>query len=75
MELRSVDRYQNISPEDFKKNYLKPLKPLIITDMAKNWPAYCKWNWDFFKAVIGEQEVGIYNNLKSDAYTPVKHCR
>ncbi len=71
MELRSVDRYQNISPEDFKRNYLKPLKPVIITDMAKHWPAYCKWNWDYFKAVIGEQEVGIYNNLKSDAYTPV----
>jgi Cupin-like domain len=71
MELKPVDRFQNISPDDFRKNYLKTLKPLIITDMAKHWPAYSKWNWDFFKAVVGDQEVGIYNNLKSDAYTPV----
>jgi hypothetical protein len=71
MQLRSVDRVENISSEDFKKNYFKPLKPLIITGLAKKWPAYSKWNWDFFKAVVGDQEVGIYNNLKSDAYTPV----
>ncbi len=71
MQLRSVDRVENISPEDFKNNYYKPLIPLVITGMAKKWPAYSKWNWDFFKAVIGDQEVGIYNNIKSDAYTPV----
>ncbi|HEY2349617.1 MAG TPA: cupin-like domain-containing protein [Puia sp.] len=71
MYLRSVDRVENISPEVFKKNYYSTLKPLVITGMAKKWPAYHKWNWDFFKAVIGNQEIGIYNNSKSDAYTPV----
>ncbi len=63
--------WKNISPEDFKKNYYEPLKPLVINGLAKKWPAYSKWNWDFFKAVVGDQEVGIYNNVKSDAYTPV----
>jgi Cupin-like domain len=71
MQLRSVDRVDDISPEDFKKNYYDPLKPIVINGIAKKWPAYSKWNWDFFKSVVGNQEVGIYNNVKSDAHTPV----
>ncbi|HEV3221989.1 MAG TPA: cupin-like domain-containing protein [Puia sp.] len=71
MQLRLVERVEDISPEDFKKNYHDPLKPLVICGLAKKWPAYYKWNWDFFKAVVGNQEVGIYNNVKSDPYTPI----
>ncbi len=71
MRLGSVDRVDNISAQDFKKNYYDPLKPLVITGMAKKWPAYSKWNWDFLKAVVGNVEVALYNNVKSDAYTPI----
>jgi len=46
-------------------------KPLIITGLAKQWPAYDKWNWDYLKKVVGNVKVGLYNNVKSDAYTPI----
>lgn len=39
--------------------------------MAKAWPAYTKWNWNHFKALVGDRRVGLYNNIKSDAYTPI----
>ncbi len=42
MQLQTVDKVEEISPEDFKKNYYNPKKPLIITGMAKQWPAYNK---------------------------------
>src|SRR5450432_4336810 len=71
MQLLAVDRVEEISPEDFKRNYFDPLKPLVMKRLAKKWPAYSKWNWDFFKAVVGDVKVGLYNNVKSDAYTPV----
>jgi hypothetical protein len=71
MQLTSVDRVENISTEDFRKNYYLPLKPLVISGMAKKWPAYSKWNWDFIKAIVGNVKVGVYNNIKSDAYTPI----
>jgi Cupin-like domain len=74
MQLRQVERVEDISPEDFKKNYYDLLTPLVISGLAKKWPAYSKWNWDFFKAAVGNQEVGIYNNVKSDAYTPVNRA-
>ena len=71
MLLQSVEKIEDISPEDFKRNYYDPMKPVILTGLAKQWPAYHKWNWDYFKKIVGDVEVGVYNNIKSDAYTPV----
>lgn len=71
MQLKNIDKVESISPEDFKSNYYNTMKPLVITGISKQWPAYNKWNWDYFKSVVGEVEVGVYNNVKSDAYTPI----
>jgi hypothetical protein len=71
MELHPVDVVETISPTDFKKNYYEPKIPLIITGLSKEWPAYKKWNWDYFKEIVGDKQVALYNNIKSDAYTPI----
>ncbi len=71
MPLQAVDVVDQISPADFKENYYLPKKPLVIRNMAKDWPAYEKWDWDYFKTLVGDKKVGLYNNIKSDAYTPI----
>ena len=71
MQLSPVDVVASISPEDFKTRYYHPMKPVVIRDLAKTWPAYNKWNWDHFKQLVGKQRVALYNNVKSDAYTPI----
>lgn len=71
MKLQSVDRVESISSGAFMDRYYSPMKPLVITNLAQQWPAYHKWNWDYFKSIIGEVNVGLYNNVKSDAYTPI----
>lgn len=71
MQLHEVDRVDSISPEDFRDQYYAPMKPLVITGLSKQWPALNKWDWDFFKSIVGSVEVGLYNNVKSDAYTPI----
>ncbi|HYC28464.1 MAG TPA: cupin-like domain-containing protein, partial [Chitinophagaceae bacterium] len=71
MHLYTVDSVNTIQPDEFKENYYNPMKPLVIKDMAKQWPAYNTWNWDLFMKVVGEVKVGVYNNVKSDAYTPI----
>ena len=71
MLLRTVDKVSTISPKDFKKNYYDPKIPLVMTDLAKEWPATKKWTWDYFKDIVGDKKVGLYNNVKSDAYTPI----
>ncbi len=71
MRLLPVDVVSNITAEDFKQNYFNPQIPVVIKDLSKQWAAYNKWNWDYFKEVAGNKKVGIYNNIKSDAYTPI----
>ena len=71
MKLKPVDTVEQIDAADFKKNYYDAMKPLVIKGLAKEWPAYTKWNWDYFKNLVGDKRVGLYNNVKSDAYTPI----
>ncbi len=71
MLLQKVDIVEDITSEDFKNKYFIPRKPVVIKNLSKAWPAYQKWNWDYFKSIVGDKKVGIYNNVKSDAYTPV----
>ena len=71
MNLTPVDKIANIDPALFREKYYNTMRPVVITELAKQWPAYSKWNWDYFKTVVGNTEVGVYNNVKSDGYTPV----
>ena len=71
MILQQVEKLPQISPEDFRRNYYQPKKPVVISGLAEKWPAYRKWNWEYFIDIVGDKEVGVYNNVKSDAYTPI----
>ena len=71
MQLKAVDTVGDISGEEFKKKYYDQMKPLVLKNLSKDWPAYNKWTWDYFINKVGDKEVGVYNNIKSDAYTPI----
>ncbi len=71
MRLHPVDTVDSISPDRFREEYYLPMRPLIIRNLAKQWPAYQKWNWSFLREAVGDQKVALYNNVKSDAYTPI----
>jgi hypothetical protein len=71
MQLQAVPTVNIIDPQQFTEQFYKPQKPLVIKDLAKAWPAYTKWNWAYFKELVGDKRVALYNNIKSDAYTPI----
>ena len=71
MQLQAVPTFEEIDPQVFQKQFYEPQKPVVIRTLAKKWPAYSKCNWKYFKDLVGEQRVGLYNNIKSDAYTPI----
>jgi Cupin-like domain len=71
MQLNPVVTVNDIDPEVFKKEFYEPGIPVVIKNLSKNWQAYTKWNWDYFKQLVGDKRVPLYNNVKSDAYTPV----
>jgi hypothetical protein len=71
MQLQPLDTFESLSAKEFQQDYFLPLKPVIIKSLSKNWPAYTKWNWNFLKQAAGHYKVGIYNNVKSNARTPI----
>jgi hypothetical protein len=71
MNLVPIETVDEISAEDFKNYYYKARKPLVIKNLAKQWPAYEKWTFDYIKSRIGDVKVGVYNNTKSDPHTRV----
>jgi len=73
MIVQHIDRVEDITPAEFKKNYYLPRKPVIIAagGLSKNWPAYSKWTWDYFKSIVGDKTVGVYNNERAGVNTLV----
>lgn len=61
LTLAAVDKVSTISRKDFSDSYFTPLRPLIIEDLAKSWPALKKWTPDFFRDQHGSSQVKVYN--------------
>ncbi|MCX3265770.1 cupin-like domain-containing protein [Pedobacter agri] len=70
-DLSPIDVVDDISKVDFEKNYLNPRKPLVIKNMAKEWPAYEKWSMDYMKKVVGEKIIPLYDSSKADPSKPI----
>lgn len=71
MQVKEIERVKHISREGFRSHYLIPGKPVIIEDIAKQWPAFEKWTWEYFKEIAGPVEVPVYNNSRAGAKVPV----
>lgn len=56
----------SITRETFENTYLKPQKPVILRGLWKQYPAYEKWTYDFFKSTMGDIEVGLYSSKEAD---------
>lgn len=62
MELIPVDKMDDISRQDFREQYLKPCRPVVIRNLTKDWKAKTTWNYEYFKRVAGDKQVPVYNN-------------
>lgn len=71
MQLKPVATFDTLDPETFKKEFYNRGIPVVMKQLSKDWPAYQKWNWEYFRQLVGHKKVPLYNNVKSDAYTPI----
>jgi hypothetical protein len=71
MMLQPVDVVGDIDPRLFREEYYTKGRPLVIRDLARSWPANSKWDWSYLRNAVGHKRVALYNNTKSDAYTPI----
>lgn len=54
-----IDRRSRLSYEEFDASYLRPQRPVIITDGLRAWPALTKWTPEFFRDVHGDKVVRV----------------
>ena len=66
MQLRPIAIYDDIDPEIFKRDFYEPGTPVVIKNLAKQWPAYSKWNWDYFKKLVGDTYIGHVKGSLND---------
>jgi hypothetical protein len=69
--LKPIDVVDDITQEEFTEKYLKPRRPVVIKNMARNWPAYQKWTMDYVKEAVGDVEVPLYDSKKADPAAPI----
>ncbi|KAJ9053880.1 hypothetical protein DSO57_1020050 [Entomophthora muscae] len=50
----NIDRRSNLSLEDFIEEYEVPNRPVIITDVIENWPAFKTWTEEKLTELYGE---------------------
>ena len=62
MKLTPIEKRSGLTREEFESEYLEPLKPVVLTDMSKDWAATKKWTYEFFREKYGDIEVPLYNN-------------
>lgn len=59
MQLLPIDRRTGLTREEFIENYFKPKRPVVFTDLAKDWPATNKWTFGYLQSKYGHLEVPI----------------
>ncbi len=57
-----IERRKNLSYEEFAREYLYPLKPVIVTDVLQKWPAMQRWTPEFFKREFGDMKFRLNEN-------------
>lgn len=62
-----IERREKLSYEEFAKSYLYASKPVIVTDVLREWPALRRWSPEFFKVEFGNMKFTLNENLKSKA--------
>lgn len=61
MQLKKVNKISGISSADFINDYLNKGIPVIMDDfVAKDSPAWTKWNYAYFKEIAGDAVISLH---------------
>jgi hypothetical protein len=58
-EAGTIERRSDLGYDEYIDRYLRPLRPVIITDALRDWPALGKWTPEFFRARHGAHAIEV----------------
>jgi Cupin-like domain len=62
----TIERRGRVTEQELLQDYYLANRPVIITDLASDWPALKKWTPDYFKAHFGDVEVEVQYGRGAD---------
>lgn len=57
--IATIDRRDDLTYGEFRRDFLFPLKPVVLAGALKKWPAYGKWTPEFFKTRFGDRVLQL----------------
>ncbi len=66
MKLSPISRIAGIEKHEFTEQYVKPGKPVILSDFIAGSPALEKWNYDYFKSAAGDLLVNVHGKEENN---------
>ncbi|MEO0453160.1 MAG: cupin-like domain-containing protein [Verrucomicrobiota bacterium] len=61
MNLKPVPVVDGISRDEFQKTYMDSRTPVVLKELASEWPATKKWTPEFWQEKHGDKEVPVYD--------------
>jgi F-box domain len=69
LEVENIDRRSNLSVEDFKMQYERHNRPVILADIVTKWPAMTKWSRSYLQKAFKNGSVIVGDApMKFEAY-------
>ena len=66
-EWTHVEKRSRLSRDEFIERYVRGCRPVVITDMARDWPAMQRWSFAEFKRRYGAMTVQVQAGREKDA--------
>ena len=70
-----VEKRSRISRDEFMERYVLGCRPVVITDLARDWPAMQRWSLAEFKRRYGAMSVQVQAGRDADADYEVNKVR
>ena len=62
-----VEKRSRVSRDEFFERYVRGCRPVVLTDLARDWPAMQRWSFAEFKRRYGALAVQVQSGRDSDA--------
>jgi hypothetical protein len=68
----TIDRRSGLQADEFFEEYYFRNRPVIMTDVVNDWPAFQRWGLEYFKEQFGDEQVEMQVDraLSSKQYGP-----
>lgn len=62
LQLSPVPRVPTLGKQEFLREYKRPARPVVMSELTRDWPARRKWTPEYLRQVAGDRPVPLYDS-------------